>query len=139
MDDLVVTVKHLLDELHVNKETCCRTNHLFQAESRQGLRDILENININNDMGDTDSTYQTTLWQLIDNVLSFNPPLMIDDSPGMATLADMDVVMEEDEDAGDSTDTLESCVLLLHEICGDDVINKADDLTEDAPPLPNAT
>ena len=50
-----------------------------------------------------------------------------------------EVVVVEEEDAGDSNNTLESGVLLLHEIYGDDVFNKADNLIEDAPPLPNAT
>ena len=48
MDELVVAVKHLLDELNVNNDVCCRTDHLFQAEDRQGLCDIL-NEYINND------------------------------------------------------------------------------------------
>ncbi len=57
MDDLLVTVKHLLDELNVRNDVCSRSDHLFQAESRQGLRDIL-NEYINNDGEDADSTYQ---------------------------------------------------------------------------------
>jgi hypothetical protein len=48
------------------------------------------------------------------------------------------IVVEEDEDLGDSNDTLESSVL-LHEIYGEEVFNKADDLIDDAPSLPNAT
>ena len=48
------------------------------------------------------------------------------------------IVVEEDEDSGDSHDTLESSVL-LHEIYGEEVFNKADDLIDDAPSLPNAT
>ncbi len=119
MDDLVVTVKHLLDELNVSNDVCGRSNHLFQAESWQGLRDIL-NEYINNDGENADSTYQTKLQQLIDNVLSYDPPSRIDDSPGMATLTaimtDCDIVVEEDEDAGNSSNTLESNEL-FHEIC----------------------
>jgi hypothetical protein len=37
-------------------------------------------------MEDADSTYQTKMPQLIDNVLSFDPPSRIDDSPCMETL-----------------------------------------------------
>ena len=48
MDDLVVTAKHLLDELNVSNDACSRTDHLFQAESRQALHDILDEY-INND------------------------------------------------------------------------------------------
>ncbi len=141
MDDLVVTVKHLLEEINVSNDACGRTDHLFQAESQHGLRYIL-NEYINNDGEDTHLTYLTKLHQLIDNVLSFDPSLRIDDSPGMATLTttmtDGYVVVEEDEDAGDCNDTLESSVF-LHEIYGEQVFNKADDLIEDAPSLLNAT
>ncbi len=55
-----------------------------------------------------------------------------------AIMTDKDVVVEEDEDVGSCNDTLESSVL-LHEINGEEVFNKADDLIEDAPSLPNAT
>ena len=41
------------------------------------------------------------------------------------------IVVEEDEDSGDSNDTLESSVL-LHEIYGEEVFNEADDLIDDA-------
>ncbi len=78
MDDLVVTAKHLLDELNVSNDACSRTNHLFQAESRQAFHDILDEY-INNDGEDADSTYRTKLQQLIDNVLSFDPTSRIDD------------------------------------------------------------
>ncbi len=54
------------------------------------------------------------------------------------TMTDGDVVVEEDEDAGNSNDTLESSEL-LHEIHGEEVFNKADDLIDDAPSLANAT
>ena len=84
MDDFVVTVKHLLDELNVNYDACCGTDHLFQAESRHGLRDILSEY-INNDREDADSTYRTKLQQLIDNLMSFDQPSRIHDSPGVAT------------------------------------------------------
>ena len=73
MDDLIVTAKHLLDELNVSNDACSRTDHLFQAESRQALHDILDEY-INNDGEDADSTYRAKLQQLIDNVLSFDPP-----------------------------------------------------------------
>ncbi len=55
-----------------------------------------------------------------------------------ATMTDSDVVVEEDEDAGNSNDTLESSEL-LHEIYGEQVFNEADNLINDAPSLPNAT
>jgi hypothetical protein len=48
------------------------------------------------------------------------------------------VVVKEEEDSGDSNGTLKSSVL-LHEIYGEEVFNKADDLIDDAPSLPNAT
>jgi len=78
MDDLIVTAKHLLDELNVSNDERSRTDHLFQVESRQALHDILDEY-INNNGEDTDSTYRTKLQQLIDNVLSFDPPSRIDD------------------------------------------------------------
>ena len=80
MDDLIVTAKHLLYEFNVSNDTCSRTDHLFQVESRhrQALHDIL-NEYINNDGEDADSTHRTKLQQLIDNVLSFDPPSRIDD------------------------------------------------------------
>jgi hypothetical protein len=142
MDDLVVTVTHLLDELNVSNDVCGRSNHLFQVvEFWQGLCDIL-NEYINNDGEDTDSTYQIKLQQLIDNVLSYDQPSRINDSPGMATLTttmtDSDVVVEEEEDAGNSNNTLESSEL-LHEIYGDEVFNKANNLIVDAPSLLNST
>ena len=151
MDDLVVTAKHLLDELNVSNDACSRTDHLFQAESRQALHDILDEY-INNDGEDADSTYRTKLQQLIDNVLSFDLTLRIDDrhpipptacniasaGGGGQTMTDGYIVVEEDEDSGDSNKTLESSVL-LHEIYGGKVFNETDNLIDDAPSLSNAT
>ena len=54
------------------------------------------------------------------------------------TMTDGDVVVEEDEDAGNSNDTLKSSEL-LDEIYGEEVFNKADNLIDDAPSLLNAT
>jgi len=48
------------------------------------------------------------------------------------------IVVEEDEDSGDSNDTLESSVL-LHEIYWEEVFNEADNLIDDDPSLPYAT
>ena len=45
---------------------------------------------------------------------------------------------EEDEDAVDSNDSLKSSAL-LHEIYEEEVFNKADNLIEDHPSLPNTT
>ncbi len=66
MGDLVVTVKHLLDELNISNDGRSRTDHLFQAESLQELRGILNGY-INYDMGDTDSTNQRKMLVLIDS------------------------------------------------------------------------
>ncbi len=54
------------------------------------------------------------------------------------TMTDSDVVVEEEEDAGNSNNTLESSEL-LHEIYGDEVFNKANNLIVDAPSLLNST
>ncbi len=54
-----------------------------------------------------------------------------------ATMTDCDVVVEE-EDAGNSNNTLKSSEL-LHEIHREEVFNKADKLIDSAPSLPNAT
>jgi hypothetical protein len=55
-----------------------------------------------------------------------------------ATMTDGDVVVEEDEDAGNSNNTLESSEL-MHEIYGEEVFNKADNLIDNASSLLNAT
>jgi hypothetical protein len=55
-----------------------------------------------------------------------------------AAITDGDVVVEEDEDTGNSNNTLESSEL-LHEIYKEEVFNKVDNLTNNAPFLPNAT
>ncbi len=67
MEDLVVTLKHLLDEVNISNYGCGRTDHLFQAESWQELSGIL-NEYIGNNGEDADSTYQTKMLQLIANV-----------------------------------------------------------------------
>jgi hypothetical protein len=89
------------------------------------------------------------MLQLIDDVLSYKPPLRIDDSTGIATLTlkttnkdtstkdekNADVAKEE-ANTTDNNDTLASNQ--LHKIYGEEVFNKADDLIEDSPSIPNA-
>ncbi len=60
MDDLLATVMHLLDELNVSNDAFRSANHLLQAESQQGLRDIL-NKYINNNREDADSIKHTKI------------------------------------------------------------------------------
>ncbi len=55
-----------------------------------------------------------------------------------ATMTDGDVVAEEDEDAGNSKETLEFSEF-LHEIYREEVFNKADNLIDNAPSLPKGT
>ena len=87
---------------------------------------------------------------LIDDVLSYEPPLRVYNSTGMATLKlkmrDEDTSMEDMKNADvaaeevntrDTNDTLTSNVLC--KIYKEEVFNKADDLIEDSPSIPNAT
>jgi hypothetical protein len=75
------------------------------------------------------------MLQLIDNVLSFDPPSRIDDSPCMetltATMTEENVNSVMEEDAADSNDSVEPDV--LHGIYGEEVFNNAEDLINDAP------
>jgi hypothetical protein len=60
MDDLVITVKHLMDELKVSNDGDgrTRTDHPWQADFCQKLHDIINELINNNDGDDADSTYQ---------------------------------------------------------------------------------
>jgi hypothetical protein len=81
------------------------------------------------------------MLQLIDNVLSFDPPSRIDDSPCMEMLTaamteeKVDVVMEEE--AAGSNDPVKPD--LLHGIYREEVFNDADNLINDAPSPLNTT
>jgi hypothetical protein len=65
-DNLVITAKHILDELNVNNDGDGRADHPLQANCRQQVRDMLNKFIDNNDGDDADSTYRTKMLQLID-------------------------------------------------------------------------
>jgi hypothetical protein len=141
MDDLVITAKHLLDELNVINDGDGRADHPLQADCCQQLHDILNEFIDNNDGDNADSTYRAKMLQLIDVVLSYKPSLRIEDSTGTATLTlkmtDEDTSTKDEKTADvakekahmtDNNDTLTSNQ--LRKIYGEEVSNKADDLIE---------
>ena len=74
MRDLLITVKHLiLVEFNINNDGCGMSDQPFQAECRDELRGILNEF-LDNDKDDAEFTYKTKMQQLIDRVLSYNPP-----------------------------------------------------------------
>ena len=66
-DDLVITAKHLLDELNVYNDRDGRADHPLQADFFQRLRGIFNEFINSNDGDKSDSTYQTKMQQLIDD------------------------------------------------------------------------
>ena len=76
-DDLVITAKHLLDELNVYNDGDGRADHPLQAYFCQRLRDIFNEFIYSNDGDESGSTYRTKMQQLIDDVLSYKPPLRV--------------------------------------------------------------
>jgi hypothetical protein len=68
-DDLVITSKHLLDELNINNDGDGRADHPLQADFCQRLRDIFNEFINSNDGDESYSTYRTKMQQLIDEVL----------------------------------------------------------------------
>ena len=85
-DDLVITANHLLDELNIYNDGDGRADHPLQADFVQRLRDIFNEFINSNDGDKSDSTYQMKMQQLIDNVLSYEPPLRVYNSTGTPTL-----------------------------------------------------
>jgi hypothetical protein len=81
MRDLLITVKHLLlVELNINNDgggTSDQPFLSFQAECRNELRGILNEF-VDNDMDDSDLTYETKMQQLINRLLSYDTPSGID-------------------------------------------------------------
>ena len=90
------------------------------------------------------------MQQLIDDVLSYEPPLWVYNSTGTAMLTlkmrDEDTstddmknadIAAEEANTRDTNDTLPSNVLC--KIYGEEVFNKADNLIEDSLSIPNAT
>jgi hypothetical protein len=149
-DDLVITAKRLLDELNVYNDGVGRADHPLQADFFQRLHKIFNKFINSNDGDESDSTYRTKMQQLIDDVLSYKPPLRVYNSTGMATLtlkmSDEDTSTEdmknadvaaEEANTRDNNDTLTSDILC--KIYGKEVFNKTDDLIEDSLSIPNAT
>ena len=149
-DDLVITAKHLLDELNVYNDGDGRADHPLQADFFQRLRDIFNEFINSNDGDKSDSTHRTKMQQLIDDVSSYQPPLRVDNSTRTATLTlkmkDEDTSTEdmknadvsaEEANTRDTNDTLTSNVVC--KIYGEEVFNKADNLIGDSPSIPNAT
>jgi hypothetical protein len=66
-DKLVITAKHLLDELNNYNDGDGRAEHPLQADFCQRHRDIFNNFINSNDGDKSDSTYQTKMQQLIDD------------------------------------------------------------------------
>ena len=88
-DDLVIviTVKHLLGELNVYNVGDGRADHSLQADFFKDSVIFFINEFINsNDGNESDSTYRTKMQQLIDDVLSYEPPLRVYNSTRTATL-----------------------------------------------------
>jgi hypothetical protein len=102
-DDLVITAKHLLDELNVYNDGDGRADHPLQAYFCQRLRDIFNEFIYSNDGDESGSTYRRKMQQLIDDVLSYKPPLRVYNSTGTATLTlkmtDNDTSMEDMKNA----------------------------------------
>jgi hypothetical protein len=71
-------VPHPIRPLNVSVDRDGRTDHPWQADFRQQLHDIINEFINNNDGDDADSTYQTKMLQLIDDVLTYGPSLRID-------------------------------------------------------------
>ena len=114
------------------------------SEFRRHLHEILHELINNNDGDNADSTYQTKMLQMIDDVISYKPPLplQIDDSPRMAMSLHVignvdykndrqrhfnfnggwDECAKEEEKMTETNDTLTSNQ--LYEIYGEEVFNR---------------
>ena len=74
MRDLLITVKHLiLVEFNINNDGWGMSDQPLQAECWDELCSILNEF-LDNDKDDADLTYKKKMQQLIDRVLSYNPP-----------------------------------------------------------------
>jgi hypothetical protein len=63
-----------------------RADHPLQADFFQRLCEIFNEFINSNDGDESDSTYRTKMQQLIDDVLSYEPPLRVYNSTGTAML-----------------------------------------------------
>jgi hypothetical protein len=105
MRDLLITVKHLLlVEFNISNDGYGMSDQPFQAECRDELCGILNEF-FDNDKDDADLTYETKMQQLIDRVLSYNPPSASEIDPLTETMmgAKMNADVASCEDAANSS------------------------------------